>query len=196
MEGVGFYCRVYYCWRVSLRLGCEQRWWFTTLVLTRLSILCWENITDSYLDDCFTKPCSWEEGWFVWWSRKRIFQQRFIDTPLVLIKQTDCELLLNAALGKSLKWKQLLFEFSNAVCSPFSFFLLNIWWSLRYIETNLHRILIQLLPISCRPRGITCYWEKMTMSTTSTVIQCVCPCETFHSGSPMTLLRHKHIPSF
>ena len=103
MKGVGFYCRVYYYWKVSLRLGCEQRWWFTTLVLTRLSILCWENITDSYLDDCFSKPCSWEEGWFVWWSRKRIFQQRFIDTPLVLIKQTDCELLLNAALGKYLK---------------------------------------------------------------------------------------------
>lgn len=29
------------------------------------------------------------------------------------------------------------------------------------------------------PRGIQCYWETMTMSTTSTVMQrvCVCPCD-------------------
>lgn len=40
------------------------------------------------------------------------------------------------------------------------------------------------------PRGIQCYWETMTMSTTSTVMQrvCACPCDTFHSGSPMTFL--------
>lgn len=43
------------------------------------------------------------------------------------------------------------------------------------------------------PGGMARYWETTTMSETSTVklCACVCPCDPFHPGSPMTLsLQH------
>lgn len=81
---------------------------------------------------------------------------------MVVIKQTNCNNCFNTALGRTVSkaqhahWetqKQTTEDrLQFSACSFFfSFFLVNIWWSSSYIETNLDHIILQLAPISSCP---------------------------------------------
>lgn len=201
MEGIEFYCVVYY---YCLSFGRELWPWFTTLVLTRLSILCCENSTDSYLDDCFSKPSPRETKL---WLDLCGGQGQGCPASAVLMKliistqrwaRTSPKLSIHV---ETLKCKQLgKAVFSS--CGTISFFFFSS--SLSFSSTS------DGVPDTSKQAGITssssCFQYPAAPRNTlllgnndcvdniySDAEQCVCPRGTFHSGSPMTLLlQHTH----
>lgn len=168
MEGIEFYCMVYYyCLRFI-----ELRAWAVALIyyLSIDWVFCCKNSTDPYLDGCFCFP------------KKGIDKT---DLICVVVKGKNIQRPSSMVLVKYLKSSAFTLKNSNPNLGNAPFFIphwclsflsclhVNIWWSSRHIETNLHHIMLQLVPISHCPEEY-CVIGKQWKSTASTVIQCQC----------------------
>lgn len=175
MEGTEFYCVVYnYCVRFI-----ELRAWFATSALTRLSILCCENSADSYLDDCFWKPCYIDKTRLdLCACHGKNCPKASINALMVLIKETHCDLLFRHCIRQDTSQKagihieKLLF--SAASWCLFLLFLSRqhlMEFGINWNKPVHHPPAGSNIPL---PQGVMCYWETMAMPKISTVTRTVC----------------------